>query len=72
MFISLVLAGLGWPAIQKLRYVDRVAKKVGNLDPVVGDGSTDVTVEEMELTVEEFYRQVLAQNRAAVDLAPDT
>jgi hypothetical protein len=61
----------GWPAMQKLRYIDRMVRKFGNLEPLVGDGSTDVTVEEMELTVEEFYRQVLDQNRAAVDLAMD-
>jgi len=61
----------GWPAIQKLRYIDRMAKRFGDVDPIVGHGDTDITVEEMELTVEEFYRQVLEQNRAAVDLAMD-
>ncbi len=61
----------GWPAIQKLRYIDRIAKRFGDTDPIVGHGDTDLTVEEMELTVEEFYRQVLDQNRAAVDLAMD-
>ena len=61
----------GWPALTKLRYIDRLAKKIGDQDPVVGHGDTDITVEQMELTVEEFYRQVLEQNRAAVDLAMD-
>ena len=61
----------GWPALAKLRYIDRIVRKVGDVDPVVGEGDTDITVEEMELTVEEFYRQVLEQNRAAVDLAMD-
>ena len=61
----------GWGAMVKLRYVDRIVKKFGNVEPVVGKGDTDITVEEMELTVEEFYRQVLEQNRAAVDLAMD-
>ena len=60
-----------WPAMAKLRYVDRFVKKCGDTEPVVGHGDTDITVEEMELTVEEFYRQVLEQNRAAVDLAMD-
>jgi hypothetical protein len=55
----------GWPALAKLRYIDRIVKKFGNVEPVVGKGDTDITVEEMELTVEEFYRQVLEQNRAA-------
>jgi hypothetical protein len=61
----------GWPALAKLRYIDRIVKKFGNVEPVVGKGDTDITVEEMELTVEEFYRQVLEQNKAAVDLAMD-
>ena len=61
----------GWPAMQKLRYVDRVVKQLGDQDPVVGHGDTDITVEQMELTVGEFYRQVLDSNRAAVDLAMD-
>jgi hypothetical protein len=61
----------GWPALAKLRYIDRFVKKFGDTDPVVAQGDTDITVEEMELTVEEFYRQVLEQNRAAVDLAMD-
>jgi hypothetical protein len=57
--------------MQKLRYMDRIGRKFGNAEPIVGTGDTDITVEEMELTVEEFYRQVLDQNRAAVDLAMD-
>jgi hypothetical protein len=61
----------GWPAIQKLRYIDRIVRQFGDVDPIVGHGDTDLTVEEMELTVEEFYRQVLDQNRAAVDMAMD-
>jgi hypothetical protein len=61
----------GWPALAKLRYIDRIVRKCGDLDPVVGHGDTDLTVEQMELTVEEFYRQVLEQNKAAVDLAMD-
>jgi hypothetical protein len=61
----------GWPALAKLRYIDRIVRKAGDTDPVVGHGDTDLTVEQMELTVEEFYRQVLEQNKAAVDLAMD-
>jgi len=61
----------GWPAAAKLRYVDRIVRKFGDVDPVVGHGDTDLTVEQMELTVEEFYRQVVEQNRAAVDMAMD-
>src|SRR5216684_5415422 len=46
----------GWPAMDKLRYVDRVARKVGDTQPIVRLASTDVTVEEMNMTVEEFFR----------------
>src|SRR3569832_2434778 len=45
----------GWEAIKKLQYVDRIARKVGNLDPVRRRGYTDITVDEMESTVGEFY-----------------
>lgn len=59
----------GWPALRKLRYVDQVVRKVREQDPVVPTGSTDVTVEEMKVTVEQFYRRMMRQNGAAVDLA---
>jgi GNAT superfamily N-acetyltransferase len=59
----------GWPALRKLRYVDQVARTVREQDPVVPTGSTDVTVEEMKLTVEQFYRKLQRQNGAAVDVA---
>jgi hypothetical protein len=46
----------GWPAMRKLRYVDRVTRAVGNTEPIVRLASTDITVEEMHMTVEEFFR----------------
>ena len=46
----------GWPAMDKLRYVDRVAHDVADTEPVVRLASTDITVEEMNMTVEEFFR----------------
>jgi len=46
----------GWPAIRKLRYVDRVARAVKDTEPSVRLASTDITVEEMDMTVEEFFR----------------
>src|SRR5262245_3862829 len=60
----------GWPAMKKLRYVDRVARKTGDTEPVVRLASTDITVEEMNMTVEEFFR---AQQREAplIDVALD-
>src|SRR5205823_368718 len=44
----------GWGAMKKLLYVDRVAREVGERAPTHVEGETDVTVEEMEQTVEEF------------------
>jgi hypothetical protein len=46
----------GWPAMRKLRYVDRVAHALRDAEPPVRLASTDITVEEMNMTVEEFFR----------------
>jgi putative zinc-binding metallo-peptidase len=59
----------GWPAMRKLRYVDRVARQVGSQPPVLANGVFDVTVEDMKLTVEEYYRRLMRQNGAAVNVA---
>jgi hypothetical protein len=60
----------GWPAMEKLRYVDRMAHKLGDTEPVVRLASTDITVEEMNMSVEEFFR---SQQRDAplIDVALD-
>src|SRR6266850_7999179 len=58
-----------WPAIRKLRYVDRVARRVRDQDPVVSTGDFDITVEDMKLTVEQYYRRMTRQNGAAVNVA---
>jgi hypothetical protein len=58
----------GWPAMRKLRYVDRTARAVGDLEPVVRLASTDLTVDEMDMTVEEFFEKN-APPPAAVDVA---
>src|SRR5213594_2695817 len=47
----------GWPAMTKLLYVDRTARRLAESEPVVGMGQTDITVEQMEMTLEEFYEQ---------------
>jgi hypothetical protein len=46
----------GWPALRKLRYADRMARALGDTEPPVRLASTDITVEEMDMTVEEFFR----------------
>ena len=45
----------GWPAMRKLRYVDRAAHALRDSEPPVRLASTDITVEEMNMTVEEFF-----------------
>jgi hypothetical protein len=45
-----------WTALRKLEYVDRVATEVREHEPVRSAGQTDVTTDEMEQTVGEFYR----------------
>ena len=61
----------GWPVMKKLRYVDRIAKSVGNVEPVVKTGEVDITVDDMRLTVEEFYRRAEKERQASTNLAMD-
>ena len=46
----------GWKAMEKLQYVDRIAKQLGDEPPLRSVGKVDFTVEEMEETIEEFYK----------------
>ena len=62
----------GWGALTKLRYMDRIARELGHIDPVRRRGLPDVTVDEMESTVADFYRQSVAEETPIVDLALDT
>lgn len=62
----------GWPAMEKLRYLDRLARKIGRTDPPRRRGVTDITVDEMETTVGEFYHQNAREEVAVTELAPDT
>jgi hypothetical protein len=62
----------GWGAMKKLLYIDRVARELGERPPTHVEGETDVTVEEMEQTVEEFYRETtIDETRAIEGLALD-
>jgi Putative zinc-binding metallo-peptidase len=45
----------GWGAMRKLQYIDRVARAFGDVPPFRA-GRTDITVDEMEQTVEEMLR----------------
>ena len=61
----------GWGAMAKLRYMDRIGRELGNVDPVRKRGETDVTVDEMEMTVADFY-QHNGDGTHLGDLALDT
>ena len=61
----------GWGALAKLQYVDRVARKVGDAEPIRRRGRTDITVDEMESTVGEFYRLSLPEEIPVEELALD-
>jgi Putative zinc-binding metallo-peptidase len=62
----------GWPALAKLRYVDRIARRVRDTAPIRDRGATDITVDEMESTVGEFYDEKLQEPSSPVDLPLDT
>jgi hypothetical protein len=62
----------GWGAMKKLNYMDRVGRKLGDSDPVVAQGDTDITVDEMNVTVGEFYQQALDQQLTPGELPLDT
>jgi hypothetical protein len=62
----------GWGALAKLRYMDRIARELSQVDPIRRRARTDITVDEMESTVGEFYRQSTAEQAPIVDLAHDT
>ncbi len=60
-----------WGAMNKLRYMDRIARELGNIDPARRRGQTDITVDEMEMTVGDFYRQS-SEEISLDDVAFDT
>jgi hypothetical protein len=63
----------GWKAMEKLLYVDRIARQVREQEPLRPQGHTDITVEEMETTVADFYQKVFEDHQQAMgDLALDT
>jgi Putative zinc-binding metallo-peptidase len=62
----------GWGALAKLEYVERVARKVGAAEPIRRRGRIDITVDEMESTVGEFYFLTLPEEILVHELALDT
>jgi hypothetical protein len=62
----------GWDAMAKLKYMDRIARRFGDAEPLKPQGHTDITVEEMEDTVEQFYESHAFEQRDAGELLLDT
>ncbi len=62
----------GWGAMKKLRYVDRVGRRFADMEPLLPTGETDVTVEEMDVTVRDFYDKALQEQLPPAQLAFDT
>lgn len=51
----------GWGAMAKLKYMERIARDLGHLDPLRKRGTPDITTADMEMTVGEFYRHETEQ-----------
>jgi hypothetical protein len=49
-----------------------MARRLGGADPVRPQGDTDITVEEMDATVAEFYERALSEQPSPGELALDT
>ena len=58
-----------WPALKKLKYMDRVARRVREMEPHRPQGTTDLTVGEMTTTVKEFYQHAAPNEAEFADLA---
>ncbi len=62
----------GWGAMEKLLYLNRLARKLGKSDPPRRRGQADITVDDMDTTVAEFYHQNRREEVAVTELTPDT
>ena len=62
----------GWAALAKLEYVDRTAKALGEKDPRRSVGKAELPVDEMQATIEDFYRERTPdETQAVADLPLD-
>ena len=62
----------GWGAMKKLLYMERIGKKFSNVEPFVAHGTADITVEQMYVTVADFYDKAAEQQLSPGDLTLDT
>jgi hypothetical protein len=60
----------GWGAMQKLEYVDRVARSLAEVAPPRPHGQTDITTDEMEQTVEEMLSEYYVDETQLIDGLP--
>ena len=61
----------GWPAMRKLRYVERTARQFATVEPIVKTGEVDITPDDISVTVEQFYEQAAKERQARIDIALD-
>jgi hypothetical protein len=61
-----------WGALEKLHYVDRTVKRLRSSEPVRAKGRADITVEEMDKTVADFYATPPETERLTSELPLDT
>lgn len=61
----------GWAAMRKLRYVERTVRRIGDQEPLVRKGDFDVTVDDMHVTLREFYARGRQETLAAESIAID-
>jgi hypothetical protein len=61
----------GWGAMQKLKYMDRIGRRLSDTEPSHAQGFTDITVEEMKDTVEQFYEKNAHEPREVGELLLD-
>ena len=61
----------GWPAMRKLRYVERMARSLATTEPIVTTGDVDITPDDIGITVEQFYQAAAHERQARIDIALD-
>jgi len=56
----------GWAALAKLEYVERIAKALADVEPKRAIGKAELPVDEMQATIEDFYRDRTPDETPAV------
>jgi len=64
----------GWPALRKLKYVDRVARGLADVPPrkALEVAVRELPVEEMRDTIEQYYREHQREQEVALGDVPDS